>query len=340
MSLRKFVLCSVILVILFLIIPLIKTRELVGVSYPSSGWTVGYIKIKKSNNFTKDIKQKIISGDIDLISNTSTKFGVNIDFNADPFLFEYEGCIYLFVETKPFHENAFISVYKWNSDSFLYQGVALNEQFHLSYPKVYNIKNQPILIPETQGSGFSMVYKTDSFPFNWKPTDTLSLSPIKDPTLVFQTRSTGQLYYAVKSNLYKRDFKLKSNGKFQLTKEKFIRTGKNSRPGGGPVYWDSDTFLCLQNNAKGYGSGLDLYSLKKDEIAAFLRPSSVIEEFSAGMHHFSTFDFGDSILCVFDGNKRVSNKIKLNFKQLLKSTYLEIWQFWFPNIEPFYPFNY
>ena len=88
---------------------------------------------------------------------------------ADPFLFEHNGEVYLFVEmfdnTK---EKGVIGVSKLDNNVFNKPTVVLEESFHLSYPFVFEENGEIFMMPETMGDQCIQIYKAEEFPIKWK----------------------------------------------------------------------------------------------------------------------------------------------------------------------------
>src|SRR5690606_18902655 len=69
---------------------------------------------------------------------------------------------------------------KWN-----YEKVVLKENFHLSYPYVFEHNNNFYMIPETCEAGKVILYKAKQFPYEWEETSTLLQGKYVDAS-VFQ----------------------------------------------------------------------------------------------------------------------------------------------------------
>jgi hypothetical protein len=340
--LRKGIRASVLVVIIIFLLPWTKKELITGFVNHSGGWTVALLKVKNDSNFMKSVNIKLSQENLLFIPNNSTEYGDSIEFNADPFVFEHEGKIYLFVETKLKGRGAHLSVYLLDQTElrFEYLGVALDEPYHLSYPALHHLNGTTILIPEMQRSGESWAYVTDSFPFYWRRKYKISDEAIKDPTLLKVDDNSGYVYYSKKSLLFKRSFSFDSSTGFSMGQEYFVKTGINNRPGGAPFVTGRDTFLFFQNNSKGYGTGLVSYNIRNKDEKRFLSAQIKIQAFSAGMHHFSSTVLEDSLLVAVDGNFLLSNKTRFSLKNFIKLNYLQIWSFWVPNVAPYYPFNF
>lgn len=338
---KNILIFTVVALLLFLIIPFFSVPLHLGNIKNAGGWSVGLAKLDTGNFSFPYLKNLIADKRFVVIPNDNRDFKGKIEFNADPFLFENNDSLYLFVETKPLKQKAHISVYLVNKNNLNpeYLGIAAIESFHLSYPAIHKFRNQIFMIPESQKSGLSVVYKAIDFPLKWVICDTLFDFQVKDPTLSFINDSTGYIYFCEKMMLYKSKFTI-CDGHLNTSDKIFVRCGPNSRPGGSVTFIEGDTFLFLQNNFFGYGSGLDAYSIRNNSIQSFLIAHENFSPFSAGMHHFNSAVSGDKVYLSFDGNKLIDKNMKRNMKHALKINYLTIWNFWFPKLEPIYPFNY
>ena len=88
---------------------------------------------------------------------------------ADPFLFEHMGEIYLFVEMFDNKtEKGLIGVSKLCDEGFGKPDVVLEEDFHLSYPYVFEENGEIYMMPETMGDGCVQLYRAVSFPDKWE----------------------------------------------------------------------------------------------------------------------------------------------------------------------------
>lgn len=89
---------------------------------------------------------------------------------ADPFIFKYESKYFLFCEAYKRKTNkGVIRVFKINDDLSLEDlGNVIEQEYHMSYPHVFNTKNGIYMIPETSGNRTIELYKCIEFPLKWK----------------------------------------------------------------------------------------------------------------------------------------------------------------------------
>ena len=88
---------------------------------------------------------------------------------ADPFLFVYDGWLYLFYEEERLEAKAPICA-KRTKDLRHWEnlGVVLREPHHLSYPNVFEHNGGIYMLPETRECDAVILYKAVDFPFRWE----------------------------------------------------------------------------------------------------------------------------------------------------------------------------
>jgi len=95
-------------------------------------------------------------------------------FFADPFLFKKDNTNYLFVEDYSFEKKkGVISCFKLNEKNNEHLGTVLTENFHLSFPFIFEYDNQIYMCPETHEIKEIRLYKCIDFPHKWKYETTL-----------------------------------------------------------------------------------------------------------------------------------------------------------------------
>jgi hypothetical protein len=107
---------------------------------------------------------------------------------ADPFVITEDGKDYCFVED---YDTALkrgkIAVYELGIDKATYIGVALQEDFHLSYPYLFRYEGQLYMCPETSAAGDIRIYKCQEFPLHWQCHKILMSSVSAVDTMVFES---------------------------------------------------------------------------------------------------------------------------------------------------------
>jgi hypothetical protein len=100
---------------------------------------------------------------------------VRAKFVADPFLVKEGSTWYLFFEVYNLDtkQGDLAVATSWNTLFWDYQGLILDEEFHLSYPYVFKWEDEYYMIPESFEANSIRLYKAEEFPKKWKFVQTL-----------------------------------------------------------------------------------------------------------------------------------------------------------------------
>lgn len=188
---------------------------------------------------------------------------------ADPFLFKHNGKIFLFAEIMSYQAGkGYIGYCEWNGKSFGEWKTAIKEEWHLSYPDVFEWNGKVYMIPEQYQSGEIALYESVQFPSKWK-----RLSPLAndgeyvDSTVLF--RDDRAWLFTLRMNPKKHSegqllraelFSAERLGKFEVIDEV---GGLYKRPGGNFVKNNERIYRAAQNCDGGYGSGLIFYLVER-----------------------------------------------------------------------------
>ncbi len=89
-------------------------------------------------------------------------------FLADPFILKRDNKHYCFVEDYDYaEEKGSIAVYEINREGHIELGKALEEDFHLAYPFLFEYENELYMCPETNEINEIRLYKCVEFPLKW-----------------------------------------------------------------------------------------------------------------------------------------------------------------------------
>ncbi|KAJ8433307.1 hypothetical protein Cgig2_012875 [Carnegiea gigantea] len=113
--------------------------------------------------------------------------GFPSNFVADPFLFIQDDAFYLFYETKnSVTMQGDIGVSKSTDKGATWKqlGIALDEDWHLSYPYVFNYNGQIYMMPESSQKGELRLYRAVNFPLQWRLEKVLMKKPLVDAFLI------------------------------------------------------------------------------------------------------------------------------------------------------------
>lgn len=88
---------------------------------------------------------------------------------ADPFLFEHDNKTYIFAEMWLYRlDRGVIGYSEWNGKGFSKWRPIIIENYHLSYPNVFQIGNDIFMCPESGDAGEIYLYKAVDFPDKWE----------------------------------------------------------------------------------------------------------------------------------------------------------------------------
>ena len=108
--------------------------------------------------------------------------GVPTTFVADPFMLR--GYMFFEVLRKDTNKGVIGMAASENSLDWNYQQIVLTEEFHLSYPYVFEWQNASYMIPETLGANAVCLYEADDFPTRWSLKARLIEGQCADPSIV------------------------------------------------------------------------------------------------------------------------------------------------------------
>lgn len=228
-------------------------------------------------------------------------------FIADPFLFKKNGEIFLFVEYFPYKLGRGIIAYAKYDEAESEFGEfkeVIKEDYHLSYPLVFEYKNEVYMMPEANESDSLYVYKAQSFPDKWEKHEVL----LNDIKLVDTTpfMYNGVPYAITKVNdtpeapmmLLKLDLEnWKVLGSKMITDDVSV-----SRPGGNAFEYNKKYYISTQDCKDDYGKALNLLSFTIDDDLGFeyklekkILPGNICIRGIKNIAGIHTYNFTDSL---------------------------------------------
>lgn len=246
-------------------------------------WGVAYVRNNKDYDF----------------SNAHKLESKSLHFIADPFLFSHKNKTYCFVEEYSYlNKKGFISVYEIFKDKSIYLGKVLEENFHLSFPFVFNYKNNIYMCPESSQNNDIRLYKCNNFPFDWSLEKVLVNNTCAADTMLFEKDSKWWMFTNVdplnkrencsELHIFYSDSPISNNWIAHANNPIFIDSEK-SRNGGFII--ENENFYRVSQN-----QGYDVYG----------KSSSI----------FKIVDLNTSVY-----NEKLIKKIKPNFFKNLKGTH-------------------
>lgn len=116
-----------------------------------------------------------------------TDAGYPSNFVADPFLYIQGYTLYLFFETKnsiTLQGDIGVARSVDQGTTWEYLGIALDEEWHLSYPYVFANNRQIYMMPEGSQRGDLRLYRATKFPLEWTLEKVLIRRPLVDVSMV------------------------------------------------------------------------------------------------------------------------------------------------------------
>jgi len=288
-------------------------------------WSVGFTfveaPLEKPNI---DEKHLISYVEVDTLLNSEG------NYIADPFFIFKDKTFYLFTELKG-KNNANIALFtSSNGLDYKYEGVVIDEDFHLSYPQVFRHKSEIYMLPETKQSGNVLLYKAIDFPTKWEIVDTLIRNrKLKDATILLEKN----LMVAVDDHMNQLIFESDSlHGEWKESKRFDGRRGNETRPGGRFFKFQNDWYLPVQDRTYGYGSGISIYKLKESEEKIsldisekrFLQEVPEVKWFNRGMHHLDIQQVENRYYTVYDGDRNLDGEQSFQIWRTLKYNFYDL----------------
>jgi len=184
---------------------------------------------------------------------------------ADPFLFEREGQVYLFVEY--YDEtlgHAVIAYYRVENGVATFGKRIIENKYHMSYPCVFTFNGELYMIPETSANKSVDLYKADEFPDKWTKYTTLLNEGFVDSTVHIINDELFLLTYKKNRDVW--DLSLNSidiDNKRIKEIDKTIYKTNVGRPAGLLFYENDQLYRPAQNCSKKYGESIILYKVNQ-----------------------------------------------------------------------------
>ena len=240
------------------------------------------------------------------------------DFVADPFMLRRGRTWYMFFEVMHTETKLGEIGLATSNDAlnWTYDRIVLKEPFHLSYPYVFEWRNEYYMLPETLNAGAVCLYKALDFPYNWTVVARLIDSQLADPSIV---RFNDRWWLFACSTPYQHDtlrlyFADELTGPWtEHPKSPLIQNDKRrARPAGRILKFGNRLFRFAQDCTPQYGSSVrafEITSLTKDNYAEVELHIPILKASgngwnAKGMHHIDAHQQPDGywLACV-DGSQ-------------------------------------
>ncbi|KAG6391512.1 hypothetical protein SASPL_149268 [Salvia splendens] len=269
-----------------------------GVFYGDSPFSLGPIE---SMNVWKDKSAAWPVANPVMTCASLSDAGFPSNFVADPFLYIQGDVLYLFYETK--------NSVTWHGDIGVAQsvdkgvtwqplGIALDEEWHLSYPYVFDHNGNIYMVPEGSGNGDVRLYRATGFPLKWTLEKIILKRPLIDSSIIAHE---GKLWLFGSDNSW---IGTEQNGQLEIwysdsplgpwkphKKNPIYNTYKTmgARNGGRPFVYNGDLYRVGQDCGETYGRKTRLFkieALTTDEFKEVNVPFS-LEDSNKGVNSWN-----------------------------------------------------
>ena len=237
------------------------------------------------------------------------------EFVADPFLFKDQDGWYLFFEAFDRDTTQGDIGLATSTDGlhWKYDSIVLDEEFHLSYPDVFEYRGAYYMLPETHQLNEVRLYQATDFPWHWKYLSTpISGRGFVDPS-IFYYQGRWWLFVGDKDNktLYLFSSSSLARGWVEHPQSPIVKDNSISRPGGRSFVYNGDVIIRLAQDNAGIQAvhafqvdKLDTHNYSEHEISSSPLLAPGIDPpswYEGGIHQFGPWWAGDHWLVAFDG---------------------------------------
>lgn len=278
---------------------LFKRREL---------WTIALYRLKEKNHLFNlyDSKPFLYISENGIRSSKNYKATV-----ADPFLFAQSGKLYIFYEVQTDFGIGQIHAHSLDTDGICTDhGLVLKENFHLSYPQVFEHSGKIFMIPESAASGKVWLYTSNQFPFGWKKVKPLIDEPLVDTSVIFTDEFT-YLLGTTRDNELKLFYSKHLEEEFTDSGMSLSRDKSISRNAERPIAIDGILYRFSQNCRNSYGENISISRIESISPYNYSEQLVVSDLFTIkpkwmelGHHHISLSSFGSEYVVAVDGKRK------------------------------------
>ena len=221
---------------------------------------------------------------------------------ADPHLLEYQGRTYIFAELYDrILRRGVIGCCEVTNTGCTQWEIVIKEQYHLSYPHVFEKNGEVFLIPESCFGNEIAMYKAISFPNEWQKINVLRKDCVAVDSTVFSCMDQ-QWVLTLESEGENELFRLYKYENEALS-EPLCLVARNSdqiRPAGKLFMHKGRWIRPAQDCSEGYGCALNFYHVTmteevtySEELVAKIMPDWIRSDFSGepkGIHTYNVSD--------------------------------------------------
>lgn len=183
---------------------------------------------------------------------------------ADPFIFEYKDCTYIFAEKWDYIKQKGIIAYTQIKGGKTTQWEEIIEEpYHLSYPNIWRDDKGVHICAESSSSGEVYTYTAVDFPNIWRKDKIWWRgNSLADTTILFDKKNSPQwlFTYGCSGLVNGKLFRIKLNSEQEVEGNLLFvsRNKKVARPGGKFIFDENSIYRVAQNCSKSYGRSISI----------------------------------------------------------------------------------
>lgn len=252
-------------------------------------------------------------------------------FVADPFLVRAGSSYCLFYEVwdKVGRRGVIGLSVSEDGITWRYEGIVLDQPFHLSYPHVFEWEGEYYMVPESIAAGKVLLYKATRFPYEWKPVASLLKGRYTDPSL-FQHGGKWWMYTGSEKGRLHLFYADRLDGNWREHPHSPVVSDQGiNRPGGRVLVQGEQIYRYAQDCSGPYGRAIRLVPvtrLTEDDYAEgpyqeILSGSGLDRHWRKdGMHHIDQVEIpGKGWLVVVDGHRNIVHTLGQWWLERLKN---------------------
>ena len=233
-------------------------------------------------------------------------------FWADPHIVTMDKNYFIFIEEYIYNQSkGHIAVIKMDKDgNHDYLGKVLEKDYHLSYPFVFEFKNNFYMIPETESNKNIELYKCVDFPKKWEYHGEIMSNVSAVDTTIFNHDNKWWMFTGIKENigssnsdelfLFHSDNPLTDKWE-PHSKNPIISDVRQARPAGKIFSFKDKLYRPSQNSSKFYGYGISINQIDNITKNEYEETSitSILPDWDKNITRVHTFAY-DSGLSMID----------------------------------------
>ncbi|MEH7226820.1 hypothetical protein V7112_23775, partial [Bacillus sp. JJ1566] len=200
-----------------------------------------------------------------------------------------------------------------DGQNWKYDKVVLKEEFHLSYPYVFEFNGEFYMIPETCEENKILLYKAKNFPYEWTLASELVTGSYVDSS-IFRFNNKWWMFAAKSGKLHLFFSEKLEKDWMEHPMSPLITNNKRiTRPGGRVIVENGKIYRYTQDGYPNYGSAVNVFKITKltendyeeEQINLVLSGTKKENDWNSdGMHTIDQLKLGDNNwLIVVDGHK-------------------------------------